>query len=343
MTSVGDKFSHFVDVEARRIYLVDDIESESAGRFIIGLHHLDSSDGDITVIINSGGGVETDGYAIYDAIRLCRNKIVMVGYGTVSSIAAAIFQAGDVRLMTPSSEFMIHHGDIGAEERMKQDEVANLVERVERGKGKYFRVLTERSGQPPETIDDWCREERCFSPEEAIEVGFADAILRPVPDGAVAIPLGELGHFAFIDEKDVDRVSPYSWNVGNGRYAQSGSFVDENGNQKWVKMHRFIVDAGDNEVVDHINGDTFDNRSSNLRKCSAEGNAKNRKKQKSPTSSKFKGVHKVRSGWAARIQVNGKRMALGVFADEIEAAKAYDDAAQQYHGSFAKFNLKGNK
>jgi hypothetical protein len=43
--------------------------------------------------------------------------------------------------------------------------------------------------------------------------------------------------------------------------------------------------------------------------------------------------------WRARIRVNGKRISLGLFKDEIEAAKAYDRAARKYHGEFASLNF----
>ena len=93
--------------------------------------------------------------------------------------------------------------------------------------------------------------------------------------------------------------------------------------------------------VDHINNDSLDNRRANLRLATAVQNACNRKKISSETSSKHIGIYfEKRTGrWTAKIRANGKRLWLGRFTSEIDAAKAYDAAAQKYHGEFAQLNF----
>ena len=94
-------------------------------------------------------------------------------------------------------------------------------------------------------------------------------------------------------------------------------------------------------LVDHRNGDGLDNRRDNLRLATHSENMMNRPKIKSPTTSRFVGVYfdKARRLWVARIHLNGKCIWLGRFATEIEAAKAYDEAAKKYHGEFARLNF----
>lgn len=113
-----------------------------------------------------------------------------------------------------------------------------------------------------------------------------------------------------------------------------------NGKYKNLKFHRELLKLKDKSLlVDHINRDGLDNRLVNLRLCSNRENCRNRNKRKN-TSSVFKGVHfeKRSNKWLARIQTDNKRITLGLFDNEYEAAKAYDLGALKYFGEFACTN-----
>src|SRR5688572_7633766 len=86
-----------VSFERRTIYIMGEVDPELARKVIIALEALDREPGEIRVFMNCEGGNEEDGYAIYDALNMCQNPVRMEGYGNICSIAAAIFQAGDVR------------------------------------------------------------------------------------------------------------------------------------------------------------------------------------------------------------------------------------------------------
>jgi hypothetical protein len=118
------------------------------------------------------------------------------------------------------------------------------------------------------------------------------------------------------------------------------------GNRPAIPMHRMLLDAPKGFFVDHINGDGLDNRRENLRLCTRSENAQNQKTQHRPKTSKYKGVNKLKyGGWLVRIGLheNGKRVrkSIGCFPKdkEIEAAKAYDEAAVRYFGEFARLNF----
>lgn len=104
-------------------------------------------------------------------------------------------------------------------------------------------------------------------------------------------------------------------------------------------LHRMLMETflkrklDKSEKIDHINGNTLDNRLKNLRICSHTENMRNRK------TSGFKGVSKTASGkYRARITVNNKELHLGSFKSKEEAAKAYNEAANKYYGVFARLN-----
>jgi len=104
-------------------------------------------------------------------------------------------------------------------------------------------------------------------------------------------------------------------------------------------MHRFIMNPPKGVIIDHINGNPFDNRKSNLRFANKSQNAMNSKPRKN-TASGHKGVswHKIVKKWRARINVNQKEIYLGSFNSKKEAILAYNLAATQYFEKFAKLN-----
>jgi hypothetical protein len=93
-------------------------------------------------------------------------------------------------------------------------------------------------------------------------------------------------------------------------------------------------------LVDHRNTNGLDNRRSNLRLATYSQNNCNKAKRKN-TSSRYVGVcfNKQLKRWGAYIKPQGKKIFLGYFDNEIDAAHAYDAAARKYHGEFARLNF----
>lgn len=129
------------------------------------------------------------------------------------------------------------------------------------------------------------------------------------------------------------------WYFCNGRY-----FNDGNG----MALHRAVmgIGPGDKRHVDHINGNTLDNRRINLRFATRHENSRNqrinagRTRMGLPVTSPYKGVSydKSKRKYRACITINGRNYKLGTFADEVSAAKAYNDSAKLHFGEFAKLN-----
>ena len=158
----------------------------------------------------------------------------------------------------------------------------------------------------------------------------------------VTIPLTK-GRFALIDSSDLGRVAKYRWyfgSMGNGYAICRVSRPD--GKFKNVLLHRFILDAPYGLEVDHINGDSLDNTRKNLRLCTHKQNIRNQRVQtRVGKASRFKGVWMSKSKrWRAEICVDGKRLYLGTFDNEEDAARAYDEKAKRHFGEFASPNFK---
>jgi hypothetical protein len=113
-------------------------------------------------------------------------------------------------------------------------------------------------------------------------------------------------------------------------------------NGKLYRAHRlawlYVNGSWPINHVDHINGNSLDNRIVNLREATNAENMMNCGAKKNNTSG-FKGVswHKVTGRWQAIIRADGKLKHLGIFATPEEAFVAYSDAAKRYHGQFSRF------
>lgn len=156
------------------------------------------------------------------------------------------------------------------------------------------------------------------------------------------VPLTQ-GKFTRIDDEDFENVNQFKWCAMKNRniwYAVR-NIPDpiRPGKQKTQYLHLFLIP--DFLKIDHKDGDGLNNQRGNLRPANNAQNGANRRKQRKVCSSKFKGVDwcSRERRWRSRIMVENKCKHLGYFRNEKEAAKAYDIAAKQYFGEFARLNF----
>lgn len=149
---------------------------------------------------------------------------------------------------------------------------------------------------------------------------------------------------AKIDDIDFERVSRWKWSYcpNRGGYAVRNETYAP-GKHRYLLMARFIMNAPKGKFVDHINGDTLDNRRSNLRIATHAQNQMNQRRRSDNTSG-YKGVQwsKQKQKWIAVAWKAGHLYYGGASGDKVEAAEAYDRLATRLFGEFARLNFPEN-
>jgi hypothetical protein len=154
----------------------------------------------------------------------------------------------------------------------------------------------------------------------------------------IEIPLSR-GLAAIIDDEDAPLVRQFKWCAKPGKktfYAVRRMLAAEGRGRRLQALHSFLTGWA---MIDHVNGDGLDNRRVNLRETTDRQNKQNMRKHRGVSA--FKGVswNKRDLRWTAHIRTSGRMRHLGYFANEVEAALAYDAAARLHFGEFAALNF----
>ncbi len=160
------------------------------------------------------------------------------------------------------------------------------------------------------------------------------------------IPLTQ-GKFAMVDDDDFELLNKHKWYAIRDRsvknyekfYVRRTVNVGENINPKYFLMHRYICGVTDPKIkIDHKDRNGLNCQKKNLRIANASQNCANRT---AFGSSKYLGVSfkNANQKYAVQIMKNKKITHIGYFKSEIDAARAYDEAAIKVHGEFANLNF----
>lgn len=152
------------------------------------------------------------------------------------------------------------------------------------------------------------------------------------------------GFETIVDDEDFETFSKFKWfaMVVHGCRPYAARDVRIGGKLTRLLLHREIIAPAIGLQVDHINGDSLDNRRRNLRACTpAQNNANRRTGKINKPGSIYKGVYRTQAKsitWFSQIGT----IYLGTFRSEIEAAKAFDAKAREVYGEFACLNFPDN-
>lgn len=162
--------------ENRTLYLRGPIEDTVADTLVAQLMSLDAeSDKDITLYINSPGGLVSGMFAVYDVINLMRAKVNTVCVGVAASAAAFLLATPTgTRAATQNARIMIHQPLGGArgqatDIQIQARQIAFLRERLNE-------ILSERTGKPLEQITKDTDRDFWLSAEDAVTYGLIDEV-----------------------------------------------------------------------------------------------------------------------------------------------------------------------
>ena len=153
-----------------------------------------------------------------------------------------------------------------------------------------------------------------------------------------------VGKYAMVDDADFEHLNQYNWYLtGNGYPCRT--IHPATGEAYQCKLHRYLMGfgTGNRKVwIDHVDGNTLNCQKDNLRFCKPLGNAQNRRLGRDNTSG-YKGVsERIRQRgtiYSAQIRSKDTTYWIGTYNTSEEAAMAYDKAALQHHGRFARLNF----
>lgn len=147
------------------------------------------------------------------------------------------------------------------------------------------------------------------------------------------------GGFVMVDDEDFERVRQITWSWFQPKKNYSKQYVRGRTDGKQVFLHRYILNAPQGMLVDHRDGNPFNNCRSNLRLATYQQNIFN-SDTRCDSVLKIKGVKKEGKRFSANITHSGNKYRIGLF-DTIEEAKAaYDAKSAELYGEFAFVNSR---
>ncbi len=161
------------------VFLGTAVDDTVANLVIAQLLFLEAEDPekDISLYINSPGGVITAGMAIYDTMRFIKNDIVTICLGQAASMAAVLLAAGSKgkRFALPNSKVLIHQ-PLGGYQGQATDIMIHA-EEIKKVKDNLITILSDHTGQKPRRISTDIERDYIMNAEEALKYGIVDSVI----------------------------------------------------------------------------------------------------------------------------------------------------------------------
>lgn len=173
-------------LKERIIFITGGVEDMTASLVCAQLLYLESENPkkDISIYINSPGGVVTSGLAIYDTMQYVKPDISTVCIGQAASMGSLLLAAGvkGKRYALPNSRIMVHQPSGGIQGQATDIEIQ--AREILALRGRLNNIYVEHTGQTLKVIEESVERDRYLTPDEAVEFGIIDEVVknRPVDD-----------------------------------------------------------------------------------------------------------------------------------------------------------------
>lgn len=164
---------------SRTLFITGEIGETTLNKVLSGIELLDKEGELLTIKLSSPGGCMYDGLGIYDALRNCKSRVRIIGYGTIMSMAAIILQAADEgeRWLMPNSTVMCHLGSSRIDENHPTQVKRTLVE-YDRIGARGFGILAANMGLTLGQFNKKYTFDVYMDAENAISRGIADRVVE---------------------------------------------------------------------------------------------------------------------------------------------------------------------
>ena len=165
-------------LKERIIFLVGPVNDSMASLVSAQLLFLESEnpEKEISLYINSPGGVVSDGLAIYDTMQFIQSPVSTLCFGQAASMGSFLLAAGekDKRFALPISRIMVHQPSAGFQGQATDIEIH--AKEVLAQKSNLNKIYSKHTGQPVEAIEEALERDNFMSPTDAQKFGIIDSI-----------------------------------------------------------------------------------------------------------------------------------------------------------------------
>jgi len=179
-------------LKERIVFVAGPVHDGMATLMVAQLLFLESENPkkEISMYINSPGGIVTAGLAIYDTMQFVRPKVATYCIGMAASMGSILLMGGakGKRYVLPNSKVLLHQPLLGGYRQGQATDLAIEAKEMLKTRDRLYKIIQHHTGQEYDKIKADCERDYWLDAEEAVEYGCADQVLKHLPEGVAGSP-----------------------------------------------------------------------------------------------------------------------------------------------------------